>query len=225
VLRFSFVVVCLVACGKVESNIDAPTGGSDARPVDAMPDADPCARFEAPVGARPIDSQFCFDALGFNGSSMTLACPGVGTMPGTHGLILRPLTQGQANGCPATTPLTRILVPTAADALVQTGTSYTLAIGAGDRLRVRLACSAEAGAGCRGDVQITGRQAMGQAVVPIFPPGSGGGFQTVQADTVVDVDVPMPASLVGATTRIVLIARSNGAGVNDLLFENAHLTQ
>jgi hypothetical protein len=226
VVRFSFVVMCLVGCGKVESNIDASMGPGDAR-VDATPDADPCARFEAPPGARPIDSQFCFDALGYNPGatpqSMTLTCPGPGGTPGTYGLVLRPLTQMQNNGCPATTPVTRILAPMAANAIAQTGTSHALTIAAGDRLRVRLACASEAGPACRGDVQITGRKAAGQPIVLIYPPG--GGFQTVQGTEVVDVDVPMPVGLVGATTRIAIISGSNGSGTTDLLFENAHLVQ
>lgn len=218
-------MVFLMACGKVESKVDAPTGGSDAA-IDAMPDADPCARFEAPPGARPIDSQFCFDALGFNPNvtptTMTLTCPGAGGTPGTHGLVLRPLTQMQTNGCPATTPVTRILVPAVATALTQTGTSQSLTIAAGDKLRVRLACASEAGATCRGEVQITGRKAAGEPIVLIFPPG--GGFQSVQGTDVIDIETPMPAGLVGATTRIVLVARSTGS-VTDLLFENAHLVQ
>jgi hypothetical protein len=174
-----------------------------------------------PAGVRTASSS-AGEALGFNPNAnpttQTLACPGTGTLPGTYGLVLRPPTAVQADGCAATTPITRLLAPQVNMALVQAGTSHGLSIAAGDRLRVRLACP---NTGCNAEVQITARAAMNSPTVLVFPQS---GFQIVSGPGVVDVDVALPASLIGATTRLVFIARAGGANANpDVLFENPHL--
>lgn len=224
VLRIGCVLIVLAACGEVKGGEqpDAADPTGDGPPLDAAIDADPCPDFVAPAASRLIHAQFCFDALGFNPNAnpttQTLACPGTGMLPGTYGIVLRPPTAVQADGCAATTPVTRLLAPQVNTALVQTGTSHGLSIAAGDHLRVRLACP---DTGCNAEVQITARAAMGTPIVPVFPQS---GFQIVNGPGVVDVDVALPASLVGATTRIVFIARAGGANANpDVLFENPHL--
>jgi hypothetical protein len=39
----------------------------------------------------------------------------------------------------------------------------------------------------------------------------------------IDVDVPLPAGLIGATTRLVFLAIGAATGRPDVLFENPHL--
>lgn len=234
-MRCAFLLVMTVsACGSVSVATDSGTGddgsvamdgGSDGA-VDAMgtPDADPCAQFVAPAGSSLLHDQLCAEALGYNPNAnpvtMTLACPGSGSTAGTYGLIRRPSTAQQADGCTAMSNVTRITAPAVTSALTEVATGHTLAVTAGDRLRVRVACAAQSAGNCRGKIQITGRLNPNANVVLVYP---SAGFHLVQGQDVVDVDVPLPSTLVGTTTKLHFIVSYDGVDVPDLLFVNPHL--
>lgn len=200
-------------------------GGADGA-VDAMgtPDADPCAPFVAPAGSKLFHDQLCSEALGYNPNAnpvtMTLACPGTGTSAGTYGLIRRPATAQQADGCTVMSNVTRVTAPSVTNAMTEVATNHSLTVAADDRLRVRIACAAQSAGNCRGRVQITGRANANANLVQLYP---AAGFQTVQGQDVIDVEVPMPAALVGTTTKLHFIVAYAGVDVPDLLFENPHL--
>lgn len=215
-----------VGCGKVnpsepDADVDDGDAGDD---LDAGGDIDAaaCPTFDIPAGGIELHTRFCVSALGFNPSqatmTMNIPCPGVGTGPGTHGLILRN-AETQADGCPTSGGVTRILVPQVMNALTQTSTGQDVVIAAGSRLRVRLACR-QGIANCRGRVQITGAPANAQPNVQIFPAAA---FQLVTGTDVIDVDVPIPAGLIGNTTDLNLISQSDGNGTSDVMFINPHL--
>lgn len=222
-MKHLLIVVAVVGCGAVKSgnpdsgtgNGDAP-GGSDAA-VDAVIDADPCPDFIAPPGSIALHAALCTTALGFNPTvtpdNMTLQCPSTGTAtPGTYGKILRPAAIDQVDGCPATQPVTRILAPLAQGSIAQTSTGFNITVAAGSRFRVRVACPAGV-ANCSSQIQVTGRAGPGGALVPIQS-------SIPVNNAVVDIDVPMPAAMVGNTAIINLLVITTTGQTPDLLWEN-----
>lgn len=221
----------LAGCGEVLEKQPSDAAESDGpladAPVDTPPDGpDPCRPFDSPPNSTSLHDRFCVSALGFNPTAnpttQNLSCPGVGTGPGTYGLILRN-AETQADGCAATNPVTRILAPPinmgTQNALTQTSTGQDLTITVGTRLRMRLACR-QGVANCRGRVQVTGAPGAGAGNLPVFP---ASGFQLVEGTTPIDVDVALPAGLVGTTTDLNLVVIYDGVGTPDVLFENPHL--
>lgn len=219
------MVLLVLGCGEVKKEeVDAPVAppGDGPPAEDAPPDASLCTPLEEPPGSTALHTRFCVTALGFNSTvmppSMNLACPGVGTNPGTYGLILRN-PETRADGCPAN-PVTRILTPLVANAITQASTGNDVVVTAGSRFRMRLSCR-QGIVNCRGNVQITARPAAGGQLSRVFPEQNG--FQLVTTDDVIDVDVPVPAALVGNTTNFTMILQFAGSGTPDVLFENPHL--
>jgi hypothetical protein len=221
-------VTALLGCGEIEPvSIDGAAGGEDAASedaavaaFDAAPDADLCSDFAVPAGAFALHGQFCASALGFNPTAtpdnMSLACPGAGAaIAGTYGKILRPAAGDQVDGCPATNPFTRMLAPLPSGSIAQMSTAASLTVAAGHRVRARVACPADV-ANCQAQIQITGRATAAGSLVSILP-------ATLVTATVTNIDVAVPASLVGTTTILNFLVISNGAGTPDLLFENPSL--
>ncbi len=219
-------IVLLAGCGNIVPSTDGGAG-SDAEPGDGGgSDADPCAAFETPFGATVLHNRFCAAALGSNPSAnpttMTLPCPSTDGILGMYGRILRPAAIDQANGCPATTPITRITAPSVLNAITQTSTGQDVVVTDGDHFRMRVSCPTGV-ANCRAELQVTGAPAAGVGNIQIFPTGVGGGFALIQGEEVLDVDVEIPSGLVGPTTDLNVIVRCDGMFNPDLLIENPHL--
>lgn len=217
------LLIAAVGCGEVTSSTppDSPAAASDApgmaidAAVDASPDADRCPAFALPTGAVGLHSALCTSALGFNAAatpqSANLPCPDTGApTPGTYGKILRPTAVDQVDGCAATQPVTRILSPPVSGAVTETSTAQSLTVAAGSRFRVRVGCP---GTGCSATIQVTGRAVTAGSLIAIQ------GSRTI-ANEVVDVDVAMPAALVGTTTNVNLIVIAGSTGAADVLWEN-----
>jgi hypothetical protein len=191
--------------------------GQDGPGQDAPVDANPCPAYVTPPGALGLHTVLCNAALGFNSTatptSMALACPDIGAAaPGTYGKILRPAMINQVNDCAATAQTTRILAPAVSGAVTQTSTAFNLTVAANSRFRARVACPMGV-ANCSAQIQVTGRPAMGGALTPIVP-------TTTVASQVIDLDVAMPAALVGATSNINLIVLGAPGTVSDVLWQS-----
>ena len=177
------------------------------------------------MGAIELHPRFCAGgtALGFNPdanpTTNNLTCPTTNPDPGLYGAILQPAMADQADGCDGSEPLTHLVAVAVSGALTQLSTTEDLMLQAGDRLRVRAACPAGL-SDCRAQLQITATG--GGTNMLVFP---AAGFELITGTTVVDVDVEVPAVVVGVQSRFNFIVRSDGAGEPSLLLGNPHVVR
>ena len=238
-------LVLAIGCGEVSAPIDAEGVELDAAEFDAgdapdaagrgdaaLPDAaaidadlpNGCDRFEPPSESASLFDALCERAAGFNPAEdprfSEISCPVTDPDPGSYGAILHPGAATQLDGCPATSPIIRVIPPPVENALTQASSNRRFALRPDDRVAVRIACIDEA-ADCNVRIQITGSFVDDQEQNQVRAMFN----EVLEGDSVFDIDVPIDPDLVGEDAAINIVPISRAGGTADVLIQDPRLVR